>query len=188
MRYLANLIMVILTSVTILNAQTYVLDGTQSSLTWTGKAAFSTYELSGTIDALRGEIIISPDGDMKDGYVLIDMLSLDADIDDLKKHLRGRDFFDVDNYQQAKFELIEMIHGIDCCDGMMTIKDITNPFSPELHLTRQEGQVRITGTIMINRTDYGITFNSPSYFEKLKDQAIADEFKIVLSLLFRSEL
>ena len=38
--------------------------------------------------------------------------------------------------------------------------------------------ITITFDAQLDRTAYGITYNSPSFFTKLKDQAIADEFTL----------
>ncbi|MFT5617313.1 MAG: hypothetical protein ACI85I_000529 [Arenicella sp.] len=40
---------------------------------------------------------------------------------------------------------------------------------------------------IIDRTKFGITYNSPSYFEKMKDQAIADEFTISFNWVFEKQ-
>ena len=44
--------------------------------------------------------------------------------------------------------------------------------------------VTITFDAELDRTQYGITYNSPSLFTKLKDQAIADEFNLKGKLSF----
>jgi len=66
----------------------------------------------------------------------------------------------------------------------LSIKNYAKPYNAVLETEVLNDRVVLNGTITINRTDYGITFNSPSYFEKLKDQAIADDFKLELRLVF----
>ena len=170
-----------------LSSQSYVVIPESSRLEWTGKAAFSAYKLSGTLEVKEGSIIVSEAGVISQGSIIIDMTSLDAEMGDLKKHLRSKDFFHVKKYPEAKFELTEYIESEKCYEGLLSIKDYTKPYNAVLETEVLTDRVILSGTITINRTDYGITFNSPSYFEKLKDQAIADDFKLELRLVFEKK-
>ena len=150
-------------------------------------AAFSAYKLSGTLQAKEGSILVNGAGTIIEGALEIDMTTLYAEISDLKKHLRSKDFFHVKKYPEAKFELLQFSESDDCYHGELSIKEYTKPHNVILQTEVQKDSVVLSGTITINRTDFGITFNSPTYFEKLKDQAIADEFMLEVSLVFEKE-
>ncbi len=185
MRQLTTVLLLVL-SIS-LTAQSYMINAQSSKLEWTGKAAFSTYKLSGTLEAQSGSVVVTDAGVISQGSVVIDMTSLEAEMGDLKKHLRSKDFFHVKKYPEAKFELSEYIESDNCYKGLLSIKEFSKPYSAVLETQVQDNAVILSGTITINRTDYGITFNSPSYFEKLKDQAIADDFKLEIRLVFEKK-
>ena len=177
---------IFLCHITFLQAQEFQLNETESTLEWTGKAAFSAYSLSGTIEAQEGSIKIE---DQKIIYtqLTINARSINASNKQLKKHLRSEDFFDVKKYPEAMFELSEFIllnQDQLLAKGKMTIKGITKAIVIPLTIEQTNGQVSASGTATINRTDYGIRYNSPTFFTALKDQAIADEFEVTFDLIF----
>ena len=147
-----------------------------NQLNWTGKAAFNAYSLSGTIDIKRVSSKISSNR-IEDLIIEIDMTSLNHENTDLKTHLRSKDFFEVDRFQTASFELSQptnITDGRARLEGILSIKGIKKQKTFEVSIV---DKVLILD-IVINRIDYGITFNSPTIFEKMKDQAIADDFKL----------
>ncbi len=173
----------------ILSAQNWTFQPTQSQLTWSGKAAFSTYILGGTIQ-LKTATITTENEIIQTGNAVFDMKTIDGEIKDLTKHLKSKDFFEVKKYKTATFELLEIATndaGEQIAKGQLTIKNKTNQIEFILQQAFNQNQLIIKGKAMVNRTDFGITFNSPSFFEKLKDQAIADEFELVFELLFVKE-
>ena len=170
----------------IMSAQNWTFQPTQSQLTWTGKAAFSAYTLGGTIQLKTAAITIENEI-IQTGTIVFDMKTIDGEIKDLTKHLKSKDFFEVKKYKTATFELLEIATnntGEQIAKGQLTIKDKTKPIEFILQQAFNQNQLTIKGKAIVNRTDFGITFNSPSFFEKLKDQAIADEFELVFELLF----
>jgi polyisoprenoid-binding protein YceI len=60
--------------------------------------------------------------------------------------------------------------------GMMTIKDVSKTESFTIKLNGNYSELSID--VSIDRTDYGVKFNSPSFFKKMKENAIADQFKL----------
>ncbi|EDP71318.1 YCE I like family protein [Flavobacteriales bacterium ALC-1] len=158
--------------------QSKTIDTYKSTLNWTGKAAFNTYSLSGTLKVKSGAITIENDS-IKSLNIVIDMKSLDHENKDLKTHLRGNDFFEVKTYSQATFKLskaVSISNNEAQITGEMTIKDISKTESFTIKLN--ENYSELSFNISIDRTDYGVKFNSPSFFKKMKENAIADEFKL----------
>ncbi len=153
-----------------------------SSLRWTGKAAFNAYSLTGTLKVKNGVIKIENDS-IKILKITIDMESLDHKNSDLKKHLSGKDFFEVKTYKVATFFLYKPVsinNGEVTLRGEMSIKDITKMETFTIKLNTDYSSLSFG--ITIDRTSYGVKFNSPSFFKKMKENAIADEFKLTGTL------
>ncbi len=164
--------------------QNKTVDINKSTLSWTGKAAFNAYSLTGTLSVKKGEVTIENDS-IKALNIVIDMKSLDHENGDLKKHLRGKDFFEVKTYKEATFiitNITEIKNNEATITGKMTIKNITKTES--FTISFNENYTSISFDITIDRTKYGVKFNSPSFFKKMKENAIADEFKLKGNLIF----
>lgn len=162
------------------------LDHKNSSISWTGKAAFNAYALTGSLQAKSGEIEIENDS-IKKLEVIIDMKSLHHSNKDLKKHLRNKDFFEVKKYQTAFFTLtnpVKITAGKIVLVGNMTIKNITKKEEIEVEINKNE-IVNIKFNTNLDRTKYGVKFNSPSFFKSMKENAIADEFILKSELIFK---
>lgn len=167
-------------------AQTYQLDKTACQLNWTGQAAFSAYSLSGTIKVKTGQLTVE-DQQLINATVTVNTKSIYSDIKRLKNHLHSEDFFYVKQYPTASFELLEfipLVGGEQLAKGNLTIRGVTKPFSTTVQLKRANGKIVISGSATINRTDFGVNYNSPSIFASLKDDAIADEFTLDFVLAF----
>jgi len=187
MKYLISYFLLLLSLYTS-TAQPYKLDTQSTTLKWTGKAAYSAYALSGTLKALEGNFTL--DGStLTAARITIDMKSLDADIKDLKKHLRSDDFFDVKRFPTATFELteaIELKEGPTPLTGNFTIKGASQPETLQLNAQKRGGMWVFEGTFFLDRTQYGIYYNSPNFFKNLKQEAIADEFELNVQFIFKT--
>jgi polyisoprenoid-binding protein YceI len=163
--------------------QDKIVNTKKSTLSWTGNAAFDAYALTGTLKVKSGSLKIKNDT-IKALKITINMKSLDHENDDLKKHLSGKDFFEVKTYAEAIFELTEPVK---VCNnkaqliGTLSIKNITK--TETFLITLNDEYSNLSFDIAIDRTVYGVKFNSPSFFKKMKENAIADEFKLIGNLV-----
>ena len=167
-------------------AQNWTFQPNQSQLNWTGKAAFSAYALSGTIQLKSAEITMGNEN-IQLGKFVVDMKTIDSEMKDLTKHLKSKDFFEVKKYKTTVFELTQIKLSEEnqwIAEGNLTIKEKTKPITFLITQSIVDSQLLVKGKAIINRTDFGITFNSPSFFEKMKDQAIADDFELNFELMF----
>ena len=168
------------------NAQQYQLNPEQSGLSWTGRAAYSAYTLGGTIQARSGTL--SCEGErILQGELAIDMQSIQSDIGQLTKHLRSADFFEVKRFPEAHFTLGQPFtpgSTAGTASGMLTIKGIAKEEKIQLTARREGKTLRLEGKAAIDRTAYGIYYNSPSFFEGLKQEAIANDFELAFKLVF----
>lgn len=164
-------------------ATTYQLLPAASRLTWTGHAEVGSYAPTGTLQLAAGELRY--DGRrLLAGRVLVDMRSLRHDNAQLQGHLRGPDFFDVEQFPTAEFRLQQAATGQ--VTGQLTIKGVAQTVTFPLSLSPEpNGQLRLRGTATLDRTRFGIRYNSTRFFADLGDQAIRNDFQLSFELLAR---
>ena len=173
------LLALLLTSYWVAAQQTVELNNNKP-LTWQGKAAMGGYAPEGTLDVEKAVITIE-NGQITALVVAVDMKTLSQENKRLEKHLRNEDFFDVKVFPQAVFTLtdpVDLANGTCKLQGVMSIKNkaVSEEIPAWINITDQ--LITITFDAQLDRTAYWITYNSPSFFTKLKDQAIADEFTL----------
>jgi polyisoprenoid-binding protein YceI len=136
------------------------------------------------------------------GEMTIDMNSLVVtDIEDPKtnqmlvSHLKSADFFAVDSFPTAKFEIAKVtpldqttnIDGIIVThniEGNLTLRGVTRSVSFPSAVTFAEGKVEAKSPkFIVNRTHWKANYGSPSIFANLKDKFINDEVALNVSLV-----
>lgn len=68
--------------------------------------------------------------------------------------------------------------------GKINIKKIMLTEEISIEITTENKELKITFRTTLDRTRYGVQFNAPNFFKKLKEKAIADEFILKSTLLF----
>ncbi|RAK65135.1 YceI family protein [Hymenobacter edaphi] len=163
----------------------YQLQPAASRLTWTGHADIGTYAPSGTLQ-LRASTLRYDGRRLRAARVTVDMRSLHHDNAQLREHLRGADFFDVEQFPTAEFRLQSTSGGQ--ARGLLTIKGVAQPVTFPLTLTRgAAGELRLRGTASIDRTRFGIRYNSRSFFAGVGDQAIRNDFQLAFDVVAQPE-
>ena len=138
---------------------------------------------NGDIKFKSGEVILEGES-LVGGTFVVDMATINVlDLEGGKKgylesHLKGEDFFDVAKYTEATFTITE-VKG-NTVTGKLTIKGHTEVES----FTLNSEANKIHGTIKVNRTKFGITYKSATFFEKIKDKAINDDFELTINIVF----
>ncbi|MFD2785409.1 YceI family protein [Hymenobacter rubripertinctus] len=152
-----------------------------AAVTWTGYAEVGSYAPSGTVQLRQGHFAY--DGrNPRAGRFEFDMRTLTQEQPQLAEHLRGEDFFDVAKYPTAVFVLQQVRAGQ--ARGLLTLHGVTRPIRFPLTLEPDaQGQVHATGTATIDRTQFGINFNSSSFFQNLGSYAIRNEFRLAFDLV-----
>ncbi|MDH7447957.1 YceI family protein [Aquimarina sp. 2201CG14-23] len=169
-----------------IHSQNYKLDKKNSTLFWTGKAAFSSYSLKGSITLQQGTISITK-STISSLHLIIDMKSIDHENNDLKNHLKNEDFFEVETYPEAAFSTknATQINNTNAIlNGVLTIKGKTNSENIPVTLEQTESGLILKFNYTINRTKYSVNHNSPSIFKRMKENAIADEFILQGTIVF----
>lgn len=167
-------------------SQQYKLDTESSKIKWIGRAAVGSYSPEGSLKPLMGLLVIDQDS-IKRLEVKINMKSLNSEYPKLTKHLKSKDFFEVKKFDKSRFLMIipaKIINNKANIEGQFEIKGKIRKEKIEINLNRQNNRIIITDGLSLDRTAYGIIYNSESFFDDLKDQAIADLFEVELNLEF----
>lgn len=170
-------------------SQKYKLDIKNSTLSWTGKAAFNSYSLTGTLKTKEGNISIN-EIEITNLNVIIDMKSLDHENENLKNHLKNEDFFEVKTYPKVSFQMytsVSIESEKTVLIGSLTIKDQTKVEKIPVIIEKTDLGITLKFNHIIDRTKYGVNHNSPSIFKRMKENAIADEFILKGKLKFDSD-
>ena len=159
--------------------QSLPIDAKGSSLTWTGHAEVGTYAPSGSLSIREGKIAVE-NGSLLGADLVIDMNSMTQSNPDLLHHLKSPDFFDVERYPTAAIRIDRYAGGT--VFGSMTIKGKSAPLQAPVKVVQENGRFLISGKVTLDRTQYGIVYNSASFFSGLGDKAIRNTFEVEFSL------
>jgi len=162
----------------------------KTKITWEGKkkiggAHQGTLKIkSGSLEVAKGEIV--------KGEVQIDMTTLDnTDLGEsamkgkLVGHLKNDDFFSVDKHPTATLAIKNVKKDKDdkyTVTGDLTIKGIKKPITFPAEIHSMDGEVHATANLTIDRTAYGIKYNSLKFFSTIGDKAIEDTFTVSVDL------
>lgn len=176
------------------------LDGDQAIDLETSKLYWKGYKImgnhGGTVNLKEGNLKFNK-GVLTGGKFVVDMKSVKAtdlmnkgdevseeeaneDKDNLADHLMDPDFFDVNQFPDATFEITSATaEGNNFqISGNMTIKGATN----EITFPAVLKDNTFEGTVPVDRTQFGIKYGSGSFFDNLGDRAIKDVFDLEVSL------
>ena len=159
------------------------LDPAASTLAWTGHAEAGTWAPQGSIRLQEGTVI-AEGAAVRAARVVVDMASITHDQAQLAEHLRGVDFFDAAKFPIAVFELTAFKNGQ--ASGTLTLKGIRKPVAfPVTVAAEAGGGLRLRGTATIDRTQFGVNFNSSSFFQNLGSYAIRNDFQVAFDVVAR---
>jgi polyisoprenoid-binding protein YceI len=160
---------------------------TQSNINWTGYGEIGGYSLTGNIQLKNGDIQMQGDT-LKSAAIKIDMASITHKDKTLETHLKSEDFFDVKKYPEATFETetIEYTNANTAiAKGRLTIKQVTRPIKIALTIEKTDISKILKAVITIDRTLFGIKYNSKSFFGGLGDRAIKNNFDLSFNLAIK---
>ena len=149
----------------------YFIDTEKSNVIWIGRKVSGEHH--GVINIKRGYVDIEKKS-IVGGEIVIDMKSIEVvDMSDkynrkLEKHLKNSDFFDVDLFPESTFKIKknhELITDENILfEGDLTIKDTTIISSIPSKILLEDNIVKAIGIVDIDRTLYGITYGSGTFF------------------------
>jgi polyisoprenoid-binding protein YceI len=177
-------------SINTLKAQNFNVDNSKSSIVWEGKKVTGAH--NGNISIKEGSFVVY-DGTITAGDFIIDMNSITCnDISDPKTneklvgHLKSEDFFNSEEFPEAHLA-IEMGKHTEMNNhkltGKITIKGITQPINFDAELSTNGNNIEAKAKITIDRTKFDIKYGSGSFFSKLGDKMIYDDFTLTINFV-----
>lgn len=173
----------------------YPIDREQSVFRWTGRNLFNQH--NGRIAFKSGSLEIR-EGRLSGGSVTLDMTQITcSDLKDsgmiagLIGHLMTDDFFSVNKYPEASFELsdarpIENAPSGDSnltLEGQLTLRGTTQPVEMFAQLTYLGGKLGLQGRFDVDRTQFGSIYGSGKNFEKLGQHVVNDKISVSFQLI-----
>lgn len=167
-------------------ATKYSVDTAASTITWKGYKPTGSHD--GTI-AVESGVVTVKDGAIESGTFLIDMNSItvtDIPAEEemngkLVGHLKNADFFDVEKYPSAGFEVTGFENGN--LSGNLKLKEKTNNITIPVTVTESGDSVTITSeTFTIDRSKWDVKYGSKSFFDNLGDKFINDDIELKITV------
>jgi len=160
----------------------------QSNIDWVGRKVTGAHD--GTIAIKQGTLTLD-EGKLAAGSFVIDTTSIKIlDVTDpatnaqFAGHLASDDFFAIDRYPEATFEISRV--NDNHVEGNLTIKGITQAVSFDANVSVAGDTLNASGKIVIDRTKYGIKFRSGNFFKDLGDTLIYNDFDLNVTITARA--
>lgn len=146
-----------------------------------GHAQTGAYAPTGSIKLKSGELTFK-DEKLSSAKLVVDMATIHHENTQLQKHLLEKDFFAVAQYPEATF-VLNAVKG-NQATGRLTIKGITRKVSGTFALRKENKRLKLHAQFIIDRTLFGIKYNSASFFQDLGSYAIKNEFELSANCVF----
>ena len=164
--------------------KTYTIDLNKSKLRWVAKKLTGSHwgniRLKSGIVNIKNNLPIS-------GEFIVDMKTIEV-MDTkgsiwgkkLQSHLHSKDFFDTENYPEAKLLIkrVTMRNGRFVIDADLTIKSIMHPIEFVCEIFQSGDLTSAKGKMEIDRTLYDVIYRSARYFPNIGDRVIYDIFTV----------
>ncbi|HEX2394908.1 MAG TPA: YceI family protein [Bacteroidales bacterium] len=181
-----------------LYGQSAKIDTEESKVNWTGKKPAGEHK--GYVKIKEGQLLIT-NNEVQGGSFVMDMNSItNTDIKDEKgnnklvTHLKSPDFFDVKKFPTAKFVITNVdrinngarierkaTHRIE---GDLTMKGVTKKVSFDASINILNGKFTAnTPSFTVNRTEWGVNYQSKSVMAGLRDEFIYDDMTLAIELV-----
>ncbi|MCF2874012.1 MULTISPECIES: YceI family protein [unclassified Tenacibaculum] len=179
------------TAITSINAK-YKIDIKNSIIKWKGFTPIVGDGHDGVIKLSNG-IIEFKNNKITAGNFIIDMNTIensdiknDKEKKELVTHLKNPDFFDVKKFPSSNFIITNFIikNDVTYIEGDFTLKGKTNSILiPVKTIKKNNTKISIISKpFNIDRTKWGIIYDSGSFFKNLKDNLIKDNIEIEFNL------
>ena len=179
----------LLSAFSLLRTEKYEAVIADSTITWAASRPGKTHD--GTLTLSEGTLRFE-DTKLVGGDFKIDMNSIAvSDIepgkmnDRLVNHLKSADFFDVENHQDARFEIVgsQQQGSQVLVKGNLTLKGITKAVDFLASITLENDTAILeAATFQIDRTQWDIKYRSGKFFDNLKNKLIDDNIDITVKV------
>lgn len=174
----------------------YKVDTEKSVLEWVGRNINNRHY--GRIAVSDGEIAME-NGRPVSGKLVLNMNEItNADIQDegwrgmLIRHLKSDDFFDVEKYPTARFELHNSVAIPGATpgtpnfeiSGSLTIKEAARSISfPAIIAQQEDGSLKAHASLDVDRTNWNVCYGSGKLYERLGMHLVNDLISIELFIV-----
>jgi len=171
----------------------YEIDPAASFVRWTGRSLVSFH--TGTLALESGHVIVENEC-LRSGEFVIDMTTIRcSDITDssmnsrLAAHLRSDDFFAVDRFPKAKFNIscADIIKGATVGEsnyqicGDFILRGVTQTIAfPAVFARESKGGFTAQAIFDIDRTQWGSIYGSGKFFARLGQHVVNDDINLHL--------
>lgn len=168
-------------------AGTYALDPAHGKITWSvSHLGFSTY--TGQFPAVNATLQLDPQAlENTKVTATIDLTQQGANNDQLNKHLKSADFFDVANHPEARFATtgVTVVDGDSATvDGNLTLRGVTRPVRFTTNFNKagvnpldKKYTLGFDGYATIKRSDFGVSYALPAVSDEVQLH-LEGEFKL----------
>ena len=163
---------------------TLSVDTTASEVMWKGSMV-GMYDHSGDVKLESGNVTVA-DGKITGGKFVIDLTSItptdsnykeDKTPEKLVGHLSSEDFFHIEQYPTATFDITGS-EG-NTVMGNLTVRGKTNPEKVEnVVISEENGQMHLKGDIKFDRTKYDVAFKHP-----MQEMVISNDIEMNVTLV-----
>lgn len=163
------------------------VDPAKSKIHWSGKKIVGNSH-NGELKVKSGVLEFKND-QIVSGNIVVDMQSMtNLDLEDkeynakLIGHLKSDDFFSVDKYPTATFDVkkaTKFNNGKSVVTGEITIKGIKKPVTAEV---TKKNENTYTTTVTLDRSQFDVRYGSNSFFDNLGDKAIDNNFVLEITI------
>ena len=162
----------------------YIVNTDASVIDWTGHKP--TGKHNGTINLESGVFTVN-DGIVESGTFMITMSSLKDSEGNakLEGHLKSADFFEVETYPNAAFEVTghEMVDGKSMLSGNLTLKDVKNNVTFPVTTSNEGDALTLTSEMFtIDRSKWNVKYGSKSFFDDLGDKFINNDIELKITV------
>jgi polyisoprenoid-binding protein YceI len=141
-------------------AGNWTLDPSRSTVTLRSASIWGLAKVNGVFRSVTGSAAVSPTGEVT-ARLEVGAESVDTKNKQRDKHLRGADFFLVDQYPSITFTLDKLnATGTVDVEGTLTVRDTSKPYAFPVEVAQaSDGELAIDATIEVDRRDFGLTWN-----------------------------
>ena len=170
-------------------AVSYQVNTIDSEMQWHGERLLGK-EHTGMVQITKGEVFEYEELLIAGNFV-IDMTTIEENENNetLENHLKSGDFFDVEKYPTSEFVITKVEKEDDdttdanfLITGNLTIKGTTQAIIFSTKVTKENDSYSAHAEFTIDRTRWGIEYDSGTIFSTLGNKAIDDEIDFVLDL------
>ncbi|MBI4117675.1 MAG: YceI family protein [Parcubacteria group bacterium] len=168
----------------------YSLKASQSAMQWKAERIVGNSH-TGTVSIAAGKLF-SKDEVFVDGEFVIDMSTISESKDNQQflGHIKSADFFDVQQFPTSRLKMKNILKKSERdfdITADLTIKGQTHEITFPAAMEKTATGLKSTASFSIDRTKWGITYDSGTIFQQIGDKAIRDLVPFTLNLVFEKD-